>query len=59
MGTDGLEGARVIAVAGGSLLTEASSTCVVYGMPRCVDEARLGAVSVPIDGMAEEILRRV
>jgi chemotaxis response regulator CheB len=32
---------------------------VVYGMPRSVDEARIGAVSVPLDRMAAEIVRRV
>ena len=58
MGDDGLEGARTIASAGGSLLTEAASTCVVYGMPRCVYEADLGAEAVPLDQMAREIARR-
>jgi two-component system chemotaxis response regulator CheB len=58
MGDDGLEGARAIATAGGSLLTEAASTCVVYGMPRCVYDDHLGAVAVPLDQMAEEIAHR-
>jgi CheB methylesterase/histidine kinase/DNA gyrase B/HSP90-like ATPase len=47
MGDDGLEGARTIASARGSLLTEAASTSVVYGMPRCVYEAGLGAEAAP------------
>jgi two-component system chemotaxis response regulator CheB len=59
MGNDGLAGARAISAAGGALLTESPSTCVVYGMPRCVDDARLGAISVSIDAMAAEIVRRV
>ena len=59
MGDDGLAGARVIAEAGGSLLTEAAATCVVYGMPRCVHEAGLGSIEVPLDLMAEEIVKRV
>jgi two-component system chemotaxis response regulator CheB len=58
MGDDGLAGSRAVAAAGGALLTEAASTCVVYGMPRSVDEAELGATSVPLDRMAEEITRR-
>lgn len=58
MGDDGLVGARAIASAGGRLLTEAESTCVVYGMPRCVYEAGLGAVIAPLDRMAEEIANR-
>lgn len=58
MGDDGLEGARTISAAGGSLLTEAASTCVVYGMPRSVYEAGLGAEAVPLDQMARVIARR-
>ncbi|TMQ11548.1 MAG: chemotaxis-specific protein-glutamate methyltransferase CheB [Deltaproteobacteria bacterium] len=58
MGDDGLEGAATIAAAGGSLLTEAASTCVVYGMPRSVYDAGLGAEAVPLDRMAREIARR-
>lgn len=59
MGDDGLEGARAIAGAGGSLLTEAASTSVVYGMPRSVYEAGLGAEAVPLDHMARAIAARV
>jgi two-component system chemotaxis response regulator CheB len=58
MGDDGLAGARAIHARGGSLITEAMSTCVVYGMPRVVDEARLGAMSLPLDHIAGEIVRR-
>jgi two-component system chemotaxis response regulator CheB len=58
MGDDGLEGARMIAAAGGTLLTEAASTCVVYGMPRSVYDAGLGAEAIPLDRMAQEIAER-
>ena len=53
MGDDGLVGARAIAAAGGMLLTEAAASCVVYGMPRCVQEADIGAVSIHLDEMAK------
>jgi two-component system chemotaxis response regulator CheB len=59
MGDDGLAGARAIADAGGALLAEAASSCVVYGMPRTVLEANLGARSIPLDAMAEEIAKHV
>jgi len=59
MGDDGLAGSRAIAAAGGALLTESASTCVVYGMPRCVAEAGLGSMSVTLDSMAGEIASRV
>ncbi len=58
MGDDGLVGSRALAAAGGALLTEAETSCVVYGMPRCVDEAQIGAVSVTLDRVAAEIARR-
>ncbi len=58
MGDDGLIGARAIAAAGGSLVTEAAASCVVYGMPRVVYEAGLGAVSVSLGDIAQEIARR-
>ncbi|HEY0255569.1 MAG TPA: chemotaxis-specific protein-glutamate methyltransferase CheB [Kofleriaceae bacterium] len=59
MGDDGLIGSRQLAGSGAGLLTEAASSCVVYGMPRAVYEAGLGATSVPLERMAEEIARRV
>jgi len=59
MGDDGLIGARAIGAAGGRLITEAASSCVVYGMPRCVYEAGLGAEAVPLDQIAREIAQRV
>ncbi len=59
MGEDGLIGAREIAAAGGTLVTESASTSVVYGMPRVVYEAGLGATSKPIDQVAQEIVGRV
>jgi two-component system chemotaxis response regulator CheB len=59
MGDDGLAGARAIVAAGGSLVAESAATCVVYGMPRCIVEAGLGALPVPLDRIAEEIVNRV
>jgi len=59
MGSDGLEGARAIHRSGGQLLVEAESSCVVYGMPRSVAEAGLGADAVPLELMVRAILERV
>lgn len=59
MGDDGLLGARAIRGTGGKVLTEAESTCVVYGMPRCVREAGLSDGEAPLDRMAAEILRHI
>jgi two-component system, chemotaxis family, protein-glutamate methylesterase/glutaminase len=57
MGDDGLQGARAIHAAGGTILTESQSSCVVYGMPRCVREAGLALAEAPLSAMAAEILR--
>jgi two-component system chemotaxis response regulator CheB len=56
MGNDGTEGARALRAAGGRVLTETESSCVVYGMPRCVVEAQLSNANAPIGAMADLIL---
>lgn len=59
MGNDGLEGARAIREAGGQIIVEDASTCVVNGMPRAVSEAGLANAIVPLDVMAAAILERL
>lgn len=59
MGNDGLAGSHAIHEAGGRVLTEAESSCVVYGMPRVVFEAGLSLASAPIEGMAGLILQHL
>jgi len=59
MGNDGLLGARAIRAAGGALLVEAESSCVVYGMPRAIAEDGIGAESAPLEAMAQAILDRL
>lgn len=59
MGSDGLEGARAIRAAGGRVIVEHSSTCVVYGMPRAVAEQGLANAEVPLPDMAEAIIARL
>ena len=59
MGDDGLIGARSIVAAGGRVLTEAKSSCVIYGMPRCVKEAGYSAEEAALDAMATAIVRQM
>ena len=59
MGDDGLIGSRAIHAAGGLILTESESSCVVYGMPRVVQEAGLSAAEVHLSRMAAEISSRL
>ena len=59
MGSDGLLGAAHIKGCGGRIITEAESSCVVYGMPRAVDEALISDVSAPLDELPAVISRLV
>jgi two-component system chemotaxis response regulator CheB len=56
MGSDGLLGSRAIHAVGGRILTEAESSSVVYGMPRCVFEAGLAHGEARIEHMAALIV---
>jgi two-component system chemotaxis response regulator CheB len=57
MGNDGTEGIRKIKEYGGTTLAESEETAVVYGMPRV--PAQLGLIDkvVPINQMADQIIR--
>ncbi len=55
MGEDGCEGVRAMKRQGCICLTQEETTCVVYGMPRAVDEAGLSDARVPLDQLAERI----
>jgi len=46
MGDDGVKGARLINDQGGTILTQSADTCIVYGMPKAVDEAGVSAASL-------------
>jgi two-component system chemotaxis response regulator CheB len=59
MGSDGRDGAAWIKAQGGSILTEAEESCVIYGMPRSVIEAGLSDGAIPLDGMAQAIINRL
>jgi two-component system chemotaxis response regulator CheB len=56
MGQDGAAGAAAIRQAGGYVLAEHESSCVVYGMPRAVVERGVANRVVPLDHMAEAIV---
>lgn len=57
MGDDGKEGSGWIKAQGGTILTEAESSCIIYGMPRSVAEAGLSDRAVPLSEMAQTILQ--
>jgi two-component system chemotaxis response regulator CheB len=59
MGSDGREGAAWIKAQGGTILTEAEKSCVIYGMPRSVMEAGLSDAAIPLDEMAQAIINKL
>jgi len=59
MGSDGREGAAWIKAKGGTVVTEAEESCIIYGMPRSVVEAGLSDVAVPLPRLAEAIMERL
>ncbi|MEY4510119.1 MAG: protein-glutamate methylesterase [Pseudomonadota bacterium] len=59
MGDDGTRGASAITKAGGLVLTESASSCVVYGMPRSVVEAGYSSADSPLDGMVAFLLEQI
>lgn len=56
MGSDGTRGARLIKHAGGKVIAEDESTCVIYGMPRSVIEAGIADRVTPLEKIASEIV---
>jgi two-component system, chemotaxis family, protein-glutamate methylesterase/glutaminase len=57
MGNDGTRGAGLIRDAGGIVITEDESTCVVYGMPRSVFEAGYSSDVKPLHQVADAIVQ--
>jgi two-component system chemotaxis response regulator CheB len=52
MGSDGMEGVKVLKARGGRALAQSDATCVVYGMPKAIVDAGLADEIVDIDDMA-------
>ncbi len=55
MGSDGAKGVIAIKEKGGYCITQSKNSCVVYGMPRAVDELNLSNEQVDLDMLAERI----
>lgn len=59
MGDDGKEGAAWIKAQGGTVLTEAEKSCIIYGMPRSVVEAGLSDAEIPLPELARAITEKI
>lgn len=57
MGEDGCKGVRALKRQGCYCLTQNEASCVVYGMPRAVEEAGLSDESISLDALASRIIR--
>jgi two-component system chemotaxis response regulator CheB len=55
MGNDGCSGVRALKRKGCYSITQSEQTCVVYGMPRAVDEARISDKSLALEEIAPEV----
>nr|WP_281171066.1 chemotaxis response regulator protein-glutamate methylesterase [Desulfovibrio cuneatus] len=56
MGNDGLEGTKVLKAKGGFAIAQNEASCVVYGMPKAIVDAKLADEIVDIDHMGPTIL---
>jgi two-component system chemotaxis response regulator CheB len=57
MGTDGTQGATELVAAGASVIAQDEATSVVWGMPRSVAQAGLCSAVLPLDQIAQKVLR--
>ena len=55
MGNDGMKGVQALKSGGCYCITQTAGSCVVYGMPRAVDEAGLSDESADLDALAGRI----
>jgi two-component system chemotaxis response regulator CheB len=59
MGNDGAIGSTYIKAKGGRVLTEAETSCIVYGMPRAVVEANASDCAAPLEEIANRITEMI
>lgn len=59
MGSDGVDGAKVLRDKGGTLIAQSEASCVVYGMPKAVIDANLANLVLDADDIAQAIVASV
>lgn len=55
MGSDGLEGCKLVKKYGGSVIIESEESCVVYGMPKVIYDAGVYDYQVPLSTIYKQI----
>lgn len=59
MGSDGLEGVKVLKAKGGRAIAQNEESCVVYGMPKAIVDAKLADEILEIDAVAAAIMENL
>ena len=59
MGNDGAAGAAQIVLQGGKVLAQDEASCVIWGMPGAVVNAKLADKVLPLGQLAEEVVARL
>jgi len=59
MGSDGLEGAKIVVQKGGHVIAQNEATCVVWGMPRAVTEQGICRAVLPLTEIAPYLIRMI
>jgi two-component system chemotaxis response regulator CheB len=59
MGSDGLEGTKILKSRGGYVIAQSEATCVVYGMPKALVDGNLADEIVDLDDIAATIVATV
>lgn len=59
MGKDGAQGTIEVKKSGGITIAEDKSTCTIYGMPRAAFETGMVDIVLPIDSIAQELIKAV
>ena len=59
MGTDGADGVRAVAAAGGSVVAQDEASSAVYGMPKRAVETGVVDEVLPLEGIADGVLRSI
>ncbi|MEN8168036.1 MAG: chemotaxis protein CheB, partial [Pseudomonadota bacterium] len=59
MGSDGLEGSRLLKSADAQIWSQDKKSCVVYGMPQAVEKAGLSNQVLAVDEIAAQLIRQL
>jgi two-component system chemotaxis response regulator CheB len=59
MGSDGTEGLKLMKQNGATIIAQNEATCVVFGMPKAAAETGLADAVLPLDQLADMIVKTV